>query len=113
MQGDKIAFDHGVTSCPKLFAQIMAKLPAWNVHPAVELRGVDGQAVWGVEWRSAETPDGLVVNLCNYQKTPVTVTLVRANRAVSARDVLSGERVDGPLTLAPLEVRLLRVERQP
>jgi hypothetical protein len=40
----------------------------------------------------------------------VTVTIVRAKRTVSARDVLSGARVGGPLTLLPLEVRLLRLK---
>lgn len=94
-----------------LQTQIIAKLAGWNLRPSVDLRGDDGKAVWGVEWRTAETPAGLVVNLCNYRKTPVTVTLFRAGQQTSAFDVLSGARVEGPLTLPPLEVRLLRLAK--
>jgi hypothetical protein len=48
----RIPFNHGTTSYRELHARILAKLPAWNVHPAVELQGEKGQAVWGVEYRS-------------------------------------------------------------
>jgi hypothetical protein len=54
---------------------------------------------------------GTIVNLCNQLNVPVSVTLVRAGHRATARDVLSGARLDGPMTLAPLEVRLLRLER--
>ncbi len=107
----RIPFNHGTTSYRELHARILAKLPAWNVHPAVELQGEKGQAVWGVEYRSVDTPDGPIVNLCNQLNVPVSVTLVRAGHRATARDVLSGARLDGPMTLAPLEVRLLRLER--
>jgi len=89
----------------------LAKLPAWNVHPAVELQGENGQAVWGVEYRSVETLDGPIVNLCNQLNASVSVTLLRAGRRAATRDVLSGARLDNPMTLAPLELRLLRLER--
>jgi hypothetical protein len=38
------------------------------------------------------------------------MALLRADKPVSARDVLTGSPVAGPLTLQPLEVRLLRLE---
>ncbi len=56
-----------------LYRVIIEKLPVWNVHPTVELRQTDGNPAWGVEWLAAPTPQGLVVNVCNYLKLPVTV----------------------------------------
>jgi hypothetical protein len=107
---DKLAADN--TSARKLCELLATKLPEWNVRPTVELREAGRPIVWGVEWRSAETPRGTVVNLCNYRKEPVTIALTRANQTVSARDVLTGQPVNGSVTLQPLEVRLLRLERQ-
>ena len=62
-----------------------------------------------MEYRSIEKPSGPIVNLCNHLTVPVRVVLVQAGHGAAARDVLSGARVDGPMTLAPLEVRLLRL----
>lgn len=98
------------TQTRDLCQRITAKLPDWNVIPAVELRDEKQQPAWGVEWRVAQTAEGPVANLCNYLKVPVTVTLTRDNKTTVASDVLSRQRVDGPLTLEPLEVRLLRLE---
>ena len=110
LPAERIPFNHGSTSYRNLHAQILAKLPAWNLHPTVELQGEKGRAVWGVEYRSIEKPDGPMVNLCNHMTAPVSVVLVRVGHRAAARDVLSGARVDGLMTLAPLEVRLLRLE---
>jgi hypothetical protein len=63
-----------------------------------------------VEYRSLDQPGGPIVNLCNHLTVPVRVVLVRAGHRVAARDILSGGRVEGRMTLAPLEVRLLRVD---
>jgi hypothetical protein len=109
LPGDRILLRPGA-SARELRAQILARLPGWNLRPAVELRATDSQPAWGVEWRSAETGAGTVVNLCNYQQTPATVAVCRGGQPVSARDVLTGALVPGPLTLDPLEVRLLRLE---
>jgi hypothetical protein len=109
LHGERITFSRGA-SAEDLWAQIRAKLPSWNLCPDVELRGPDQKPLWGVEWRSARTAQGLVVNLCNYRNTPLRVALLRADKPVSARDVLTGSPVAGPLTLQPLEVRLLRLE---
>ena len=51
---ERIPFNHGNTSCREMYARILARLPAWNLHPAVELQGDSGRAVWGVECRSVE-----------------------------------------------------------
>ncbi len=109
LPAERINFRHGATSARELHAQLTARLPAWNLHPALELRGADQQPAWGVEWRSAETHDGMVVNLCNYRREPATVTFSQRERLASAHDVLTGDQVGSSLTLSPLEVRLLRV----
>ena len=106
---DRLAFRHGSTSSRQLHEQIVAKLPSWNLHPALSLREAGQQPTWGVEWRSAETASGTVVNLCNYRKERMTAVLMRDGRPVAAQDVLTGRPAEGPLTLAPLEVRLLRL----
>ncbi len=110
LRGDRITFQGGCGSAGALWKQVLAKLPGWNLHPQVQLRGGDGRPVWGVEWRSANAPTGLVVNMCNYRNLPVSVTLARARQEVKTQDVLSGQRISGALTLQPLEIRLLRLE---
>lgn len=106
---DRLAFRHGSTSSRQLREQILARLPAWDLRPTLELREAGQRATWGVEWRSAEIAQGTVVNLCNYRKEPTTAVLMRDGRPVAAQDVLTGQPVEGPLTLAPLEVQLLRL----
>jgi hypothetical protein len=108
LRGEQIAMRRS-DSAKDLWTRILARLPSWNSCPDASLRGADQKPVWGVELRSARTAQGLVVNLCNYRHTPVSATLVRAGKTVSAHDVLTGSSVAGPLTLQPLEIRLLRL----
>ena len=103
-----LPYKYGVTSARDLH-RILGRY-SYVLHPGVELRGASPDPVWGVEWRSAQTPGGTVVNLCNYRKEPMTVALFRAGQPVVARDVLTGAKVEGQLTLAPLEVRLVKLE---
>ncbi len=110
MPADRITCRYGPTQWRDLWKEVRVKLPAWGQRPAVELRAPDGQPVWGVEWRSAESVGGLLVNLCNYRPEPVACGVFRNNRLVQGKDVLSGETLDQTLTLKPLEVRLVRVE---
>jgi hypothetical protein len=110
LSGEKIVFNSGSTSARDLHKQLVTRLSAWNLRPDVTVLGTDQQPAWGVEWRSAETRDGLVVNLCNYSKEPATVTLNRNGQVTAGRDVLTGDRINSSLTLSPLEVRLLRLE---
>ena len=107
---EKISFRHGTTSARELHTQLMARLPAWNLCPAMELRRTDQQPAWGVEWRTAETREGVVVNLCNYNKQPVTVTLNRSEQITSLYDVLTERQVQTSVMLSPLEIKLLRVK---
>ncbi len=81
-----------------------------GVHPPIDLLDESGKLVWGVEWKTADTPDGLVIDLCNYLNTPLTFTLSRGGRRRNALDVLTGLPASGPITLQPLEVRLFAVK---
>jgi hypothetical protein len=110
LTGENIPFKPSVTSSRDLRRQIIPRLSTWNVQPDVTLLDASNQPAWGVEWRTANMPAGLIINLCNYDKKPATLTLLRNGQAIAARDVLNETQIKGPLTLAPLEVRLLRVE---
>jgi hypothetical protein len=106
---EKLPFQHGSTSSRTLRERVLARFSEWHIRPAVELREAGAQPAWGVEWRSAETGEGTVVNLCNYRKEPVRAVLLRDGQPVAAQDVLTGSPAAAPLTLAPLEVRLLKL----
>jgi hypothetical protein len=108
LKGEILPMPAGPLSARGVRGQILAQMPAWNLRPAVQLQDASGQPAWGVEWRSADTRQGLVVNLCNYLKEPQTVTLLRAEKPIAGQDVLTGQQVAGTVTLAPLEVRLVR-----
>lgn len=68
-----------------------------------------GQPAWDVEWRTAQTPQGLVVNLCNYRHEPVTVRVFDPNLAISLTDILTGRKLGHQLTLQSLQPALARV----
>jgi hypothetical protein len=110
ISAERIPFGHRSTA-RDLHAPVMAKLSLWGIRPTVDLQGADGKPVWGVEWRTASSPQGLIVNLCNYRKMPATAELILDGRVAAAQDVLSGDQTDGKLTLAPLESKLLCVPR--
>ncbi|MCL5099193.1 MAG: beta-galactosidase [Candidatus Omnitrophica bacterium] len=107
LKADRIPYQFGPTKWEDLWNVLLKNLPAWGVNPAVELRSPDGSPLWGVEWRSSQTPKGTVVNLCNYRQTPVTFELFRGDKAVRATDCLSGELLPRNLSLKPLEIRLV------
>ena len=111
LHGENITFGRGVASAEELWRKILAELPHWKLSPALEVRGMDGKPLWGVEWRIAQTAQGPLVNLCNYRRTSMSVKLVRGDKIPAARDVLTGSSVAEPFCLQPLEVRLLRLER--
>lgn len=110
ISAEAVPYDPNDTGLRELSASLTAKLASWGVRPPVEAVGKDGKPAWGVHWRTAETADGIVVNLCNYLNAPVSLKLSRDGKAVVATDVLSGEVVKGPIALQPLDVKLLRVK---
>ena len=111
VQGEAIPFQYGKTTWRDLWQAILPKLAQWRMRPAAQLSGADGKPAWGVAWLCADTPEGTVVNLCNYRPEPMPVRLARAGAPVRAADILSGEPAGPALTLQPLETRLLRVGR--
>jgi hypothetical protein len=110
LHGEQLSLARGTTDTAKgLCAVLQAKLSDWNIRPAVDLRGEDHQPAWGIEWRSAKTDAGVVVNLCNYLNVPMSVSLNHAGHSASGRDLLTGQPLTDTLKLQPLEVRLILV----
>lgn len=109
---EQLEWRYSKNSWRDLWRELPARLAAWNVRPAVELRTRGGERPWGVEWCTVSTPGGLIVNLCNERNDAVTLTMTRGQGGGPFRDVLTGEPVRPALTLKPLEVRLLRQEHQ-
>ena len=107
---ERVPLRPGATSAHNLYDSLREKFAAWGLRPAVEVRGSDHQPIWGVEWRTAATTTGTVVNLCNYRRQAVDVMVTREGRPGKARDVLTGAPINGPFSLAPLDVRLLLQE---
>ncbi len=77
--------------------------------PPPRMETPEGKTAWGVEWRCATVGRERIVYLVNLNARPIILLLkgVRAGR--EAFDLISRERVRFPLTLSPLEVRLLRL----
>ncbi len=106
----KLSFNYPHTTWRDLWQSLLPKLFAWNVRPSVQVLDEKGQPLAGVEWLCASTPKGIVVNLCNYRNEPLRVTLWRNGKKVGGVDLLSGEKIKDSATLAPLQVRLVRVD---
>jgi len=107
--GRELSYRPGRTSALDIRNELPAMLPELGVNPQVELLDRSGKPVWGVEWKTAGTSEGLIVNLCNYLNTPVSFTLSVSGKQVKGLDILTGHQVNGAITLQPLEVELLRV----
>jgi len=73
----------------------------------VVLRDADtGAEAWGVEYQTARTDRGLLVNLVNYTQKPLRVTL--GGLKEEPVNLFTGEPASQPLELQPLEPVLLR-----
>lgn len=107
---ERIEFEYGKTSWQNLWQVLLEKLKSWGVKPLVEVRDDKGMPIWGVAWRCAETPYGIIVNLCNYRHDTVRVTLWQNSKRVKGIDLLSSERLS-VTTLKPLEIRLISVDQ--
>ena len=77
-----------------------------RVQPAIKVQSDGGD--WGVQWQTATTPEGLVVNLYNARHDPIDVTI--GDRA--SVDLLTGQTIAASqkLRLQPMEVRLVRLK---
>jgi len=109
LTADTLPFTYGKSDWRSIRRALEPALAHWKVIPGVDVRDGTGAQPWGVEWRSTRQGKAAVVNLCNYRQTPVQVTLKMHGKPAAATDVLTGARVHGSFTLAPLEVRLLKI----
>lgn len=98
-----------LTDARRLFIRLQLQLENWRIERPLRLLGENEQPVWGVSYRVAPYENGFVASLCNYTRTPITVRLVNAeNQPIKATNLLTGETVEGTLTLQPLEPVLLQ-----
>lgn len=109
LSAERLSFHYPHTTWRDLWQALLPKLFAWNVQPSVQVFDEKGQPLAGVEWLCASTPQGIVVNLCNYHNEPLRVTLWRNGKKVGGADLLSGEKIEDSATLAPLQVRLVLI----
>lgn len=110
LAADVVPYLPGRTSAQDLWKLFQVNLGKWGAQPLIETSNNNGRPVWGVELKSVKTPDGIVINLCNYLNKPVSVRLLHIGQSVSAVDILNGEPVSGNFNLQPLEIRLLKTK---
>lgn len=107
---ERIEFRYGQTTWQQLWQVLSMKLNERGVQPLVHVRGEKGEPIWGVAWLCAETPNGTVVNSCNYRNDAVQVTLWRDGKQIGGVDLLSGETFKGIIPMSSLQVRLVRLQ---
>lgn len=106
---DTLAFDQNLPE-PQLLKLVYQRLADWGLGPRVLVHppGNAAQPTYGVESRTVRARDGLILNLCNFNQTPVQASLAAEDPHLVPVDALTGTAITSPLTLTPLEVRLLR-----
>lgn len=80
LTGDSFQYDQECT-LHELADMMRPKLSGWDAQPLIDLRDEEGKPVWGVEWRSASSPDETLVNICRYgsQSGPCTSTVTASS----------------------------------
>lgn len=74
--------------------------------PEIRL-SVNGRPPWKLEWRSARIDNSILLNVCNYGQSPVTVSLSGEQNG-EIIDLISREKIDpNGFVLTPQQVRLL------
>ena len=122
--GPPIPFHSGATSWQDLWQAMPAALVSAHIQPILRVRDGVGRLLSGVEWRCANTPQGVVVSLCNYRQTPVSLTFWQPSPngipppaspgqpPTHGMDLFSGEPLSQsgteahPIRLQPLEIGL-------
>jgi hypothetical protein len=95
----------------QMWSALRPKIEPLIDPPAVDVRWAPtGEKMWGVEWQCAKVDGKTIVNLCNYRYDTEAIRLTQDGKPIHAVDALTGENVEGELTLQPLQVRLLRIE---
>lgn len=93
-----------------LLPMLRSRLAQADVPPIVEVMNADGKPQAQVQWQSAQTTDGPVVNLYNASHDTATVTLTPPT---AMTDLLNGEKfpVGAKIMLKSLDVRLLKSDK--
>ncbi|HTL30028.1 MAG TPA: beta-galactosidase [Tepidisphaeraceae bacterium] len=104
-----IPYDVGKSSWRTLFTSLPPQIAKVVDPPTVQLVDLTTQGLWGIEWECAQASGKTILNLCNYRFDPLAVGLVQKGSPVHAVDLLTGQEIDGQITLGPLEVRLLQL----
>ena len=97
------------TDSEKLFSLLTERVSAWQLPAARQLVDAAGRPVFGVEIRSVQTGNGLIVSVCNHLRAPKTVTLAGAKGA-SLTELITGKRLSDTFTAEPMVPLLLRVK---
>jgi hypothetical protein len=105
--GERLARSSREGDAKRLWPRLLERLPTWKTTPTVSVSHADGSPVWGVEWLAAEYDGRLIVNLVQHADKPERIVLRRGTAPFQGLDLLTGERIDGELTLEPLMPRLL------
>ncbi len=88
------------------FAQYGKLLKELNRKPLVEVETASGDSTFGLEYRSAKTPDGkTLLYLLNLRKTPMTIKIPGGHTWL---DLIDGKPFPAETTLQPLELHLLQ-----
>lgn len=94
----------------EVFAKLTAAAAGLGLTPVLTLSAADGQAVYGVEIRSAVLPDGrCVASVCNHTRDAQAVVLRRAGQPVAATNLTSGVALEAAFTAPVLRPLLVQV----
>jgi hypothetical protein len=112
---ETIPFAYSKTRWEDLQTILAGRLEAWGIRPPVELLMEDeGDAkrlvpARGVEWLSVQFDGALIVNWVNYRNRRVRLTIRRGGKATRGTDLLTGVTEEESFSMAPLDVKLLRL----
>jgi len=109
LNAQHLPFHYGKTTWKDLAQSLRPKLSEWQAQPPIQVLDPQGQPVTGVAWLCADSPEGTIVNLCNYGRKQVHITLRRRGQSVTGQDLLSGETISDIVTMDSLKPRLVRI----
>jgi hypothetical protein len=106
IDGEHVAFDPLKDKWQTLYEALLPKL----AKPKIAVVDESGKPFWGVQWLSAETPQGTVVNLYNCSHDTKTFRIAPSTKSV---DLLTGEPIaaDQSITMKSMEVKLVRISK--
>ncbi len=98
------------TKAKTLWPELLKRVAAVCTPPALSLAGPKGEPVWGVEWRAVARGEELLLTAVNLTRSPAMVQVLLGGQQISAKDLLTGERYEGPFELPPMQPVLVRVK---